>query len=209
MIPAVTDFDAEAGTWDAQPGRLDRARTVAQEIRRTVPLTREMAALEYGAGTGLLGRQLAGDLASITFADASAGMTEVATATIAGLGAADTMRAVRLDLMTDPVPEERYDLVLSMMALHHVDDIPALLAAFHTLLREGGRLALVDLDAEDGSFHEGDFAGHHGFARDALAAQLEEAGFAEVGFRTAYTVSKEVDGQARDFPLFLATARRD
>ncbi len=204
----MTDFDAEAGTWDEQPGRLERAQDVAQVIRESLPLSKDMTALEYGAGTGLLGRQLAGDLGSITFADASAGMTEVAAANIAAMGSTDTMRAVRLDLMTDPVPDERYDLVLSMMALHHVDDIPALLAAFHTMLREGGRLALVDLDAEDGSFHESDFDGHHGFARDALAAQFEQAGFAEVAFRTAYTVTKEVDGQTRDFPLFLATASR-
>ncbi len=204
----MTDFDEAASTWDEQPGREDRARAVAQSIRDAVPLRRDMAAFEYGAGTGLLGRQLAGELGSLTFADASAGMTEVARAKIAELGAEDRMRAVRLDLMTDTVPDERYDLVLSMLALHHVEDVPALLGALHTMLRPGGLVALVDLDAEDGTFHDGDFEGHQGFDRADLGGWLSAAGFGEVGFRTAYTVTKEVDGQEQQFPLFLATASR-
>ena len=204
----MTDFDEAASTWDDQPGREERARAVAQAIREAIALRSDMVALEYGAGTGLLGRQLADELGSLTFADASAGMTEVARGKIAELGAADRMRAVRLDLMTDPVPDDRYDLVLSMMALHHVGHIPALLTALHTMLRAGGRVALVDLDAEDGTFHDGDFDGHQGFDRDDLGRWLAAAGFAEVRFRTAFTVVKEVDGQEREFPLFLATASR-
>ncbi len=204
----MTDFDEAASTWDDQPGREDRAKAVAQSIREAVPLRLDMAAFEYGAGTGLLGRQLADELGSLTFADASAGMTEVARAKIVELGAEDRMRAVRLDLMTDAVPDERYDLVLSMLALHHVEDVPALLGALHTLLRPGGLVALVDLDAEDGTFHDGDFDGHQGFDRADLGGWLAAAGFGDVGFRTAYTVTKDVEGQEQQFPLFLATASR-
>ncbi len=204
----MTDFDEAASTWDDQPGREERAKAVAQAIRDAIPLRRDMEALEYGAGTGLLGRQLADELGSLTFADASAGMTEIARGKIAALDAEDRMRAVRLDLMTDPVPDDRYDLVLSMMALHHVENIPALLDALHTMLRPGGLVALVDLDAEDGTFHDDDFDGHRGFDRDDLTGWLTTAGFGGVRFRTAYTVTKEVDGHEREFPLFLATASR-
>ncbi len=169
----MTDFDAEAETWDDQPYRVERAEAIATVIRETVPLGTHLAALEYGAGTGLLGRALVDDLGSVTLADSSAGMTEVAATKAAGHPSADKLRAVRLDLMTDPVPADRYDLILSMMALHHVPDVPALLGAFHTMLNAGGVVALVDLEAEDGSFHDGDFDGHHGFDRERLAGWLD------------------------------------
>jgi len=208
MIGVVTDFDAEADTWDEQPHRLERAREVAAVIRASVALSPRMSALEYGAGTGLLGRELAGDLGPMTLADASVGMTEAAARAISGHPAADRLRAQRLDLMTDPVPADRYDLVLSMMAMHHVSDVRQLLAAFHELLAPGGQVALVDLDAEDGSFHDGDFDGHLGFPRDELGDWLGAAGFGDVGFRTAYTIDKVVDGEDRSYTLFLVTARR-
>jgi cyclopropane fatty-acyl-phospholipid synthase-like methyltransferase len=167
-----------------------------------------MATLEYGAGTGLLGRELVAELGAVTLADASTGMTDAAVRKIAEHPAAERLRAVRLDLMSDPVPTERYDLILSMMALHHVADVPGLLASFHTMLRSGGQVALVDLDHEDGSFHDGDFDGHHGFPRDTFGQWLASAGFDDIGFRTAYTLDKEVDGEERSYTLFLATARR-
>ncbi len=204
----MTDFDAEAATWDDQPYRVERAEAIATVIRETVPLGTHLTALEYGAGTGLLGRALVDDLGSVTLADASAGMTEAATVKAAAHPSADKLRAVRLDLMSDPIPTERYDLVLSVMALHHVPDVPALLGAFHEMLTPGGVVALVDLEAEDGSFHEGDFEGHHGFERDRLSAWLTGAGLADVAFRHAYTVEKEVDGEDRSYGLFLVTAHR-
>ncbi len=204
----MTDFDAEADTWDDQPHRVERAQAVAEVIRQALTLRPDMATLEYGAGTGLLGRELVAELGAVTLADASTGMTDAAVRKIAEHPAAERLRAVRLDLMSDPVPTERYDLILSMMALHHVADVPGLLASFHTMLRSGGQVALVDLDHEDGSFHDGDFDGHHGFPRDTFGQWLASAGFDDIGFRTAYTLDKEVDGEERSYTLFLATARR-
>ncbi len=205
----MTDFDAEARTWDDKPERLERARAVAGAIRSAIPLQRDWHTLEYGAGTGQLSRELATDLGPVTLADASAGMTEVAGERIAAAGLS-TWRAIRLDLMHDPVPADRYDLILTLMAMHHVDDIPGLLSAFAELLVPGGRLALVDLDADrDQAFHDAGFTGHHGFERDAVQGWLERAGFHDVKFGTPYSVVKEVDGRPRSFPLFLAVARRD
>lgn len=202
----MTDFDAEARTWDDKPERLERTRAVAAAIRSTIPLQRDWHTLEYGAGTGQLSLELAADLGPVTLADASAGMTEVATERIAAAGLTG-WRAVQLDLMHDPVPAERYDLILSLMAMHHVDDIPRLLSAFAELLVPNGRLALVDLDADrERAFHDADFTGHHGFERETVTDWLGQAGFTELTFRTPYSVVKEVDGQPRTFPLFLVTA---
>ena len=74
------------------------------------------------------------------------------------------------------------------------------------MLAPGGRIALADLDAEDGSFHGPDAPGvHHlGFDRAELAAKLEAAGFAEVRFADA--ARSEKNGRA--YSVFIAAARK-
>lgn len=201
-------FDAQAATWDEQPRHLERAQAVAAAIRDAIPLDPALTALEYGAGTGLVSVQLADDLGPITLADSSPGMIETAAARIARTGDTTT-RAVCLDLVHDDPPASQYDVIYSVMALHHVSDVPKVLGALHGLTRPDGWLALADLDAEDGSFHHGmDFDGHHGFDRDHLGAMLTAAGFRDVAFSTCYEqVRQDDDGVSRSFPVFLAVAR--
>ena len=106
-------------------------------------------ALEYGAGTGLLGFMLRDRFADLTLADISEGMLEVATRKVAA--ARDPhVRAVKLDLMTE-MPPDRYDVIFSAMTLHHIPDTegdPALLSCHaeaagipvHRRSRHRGRL---------------------------------------------------------------------
>ena len=56
----------------------------------------------------------------------------------------------------------------------------------------------------DGSFHDHDFGGHHGFDRSEVAARLESAGFADV---TVGDAGRVVKG-GRGYPVFLAVGRR-
>jgi 2-polyprenyl-3-methyl-5-hydroxy-6-metoxy-1,4-benzoquinol methylase len=204
----ATDFDAAANTWDDDPKRRARTMILAEAVRGAVELAADVAVLEYGAGTGLLSHQLAPHVGSITVADASPGMVEVARTRIEESGHSH-VRAVRLDLTSDPVPEERYGLIVSVMAMHHVRDVPAVLAAFHRLLEPGGSVVVADLDHDpDRRFHDHDFDGHHGFDREVLTGWLAGAGFGDVRFTTAYTVTKTVDDAVREFPIFLAVARR-
>ncbi|MEI2776594.1 MAG: class I SAM-dependent methyltransferase [Tetrasphaera sp.] len=205
----MSDFDARAKTWDDDPDKIARSRALAAAIRDRVELRSSTRLFEYGAGTGQLALALAPHVATVMLADASAGMIAVARERLGAAGL-DPDRAIQLDLLTDPAPDEEFDLVVSAMTLHHVPDIPALLTALHGLLASGGTIALSDLDAEDGSFHshDHDFTGHNGFDRAALGTQARAAGFTDIAFSTPLEVTKEVDGVARAFPLFLLTARR-
>jgi ubiquinone/menaquinone biosynthesis C-methylase UbiE len=196
-------FDERAATWDDDPGKAERARQVAEAIRAAVPLDRSMRVLEFGAGTGLLTQALREDVGPVTLTDTSAGMREVMESKIAG-GAIPDGRVWDLDLATGPLPDERFDLVVSLMALHHIPDTDAVLANVATLLDPGGRVAIVDLDAEDGSFHGHAAPVHKGFERDALAAQLTAAGYVDVEIGDCSSVQRD-NGT---FPLFLAVARR-
>lgn len=200
--PVITDFDARAEGWD-DPGKLKRATDVAAAIRRAVPLARSMRALEYGAGTGLLSFCLRDALGPITLADSSAGMRAVAERKIA-TGNVHDMRVIDLDLTRDPVPAERYDLIFSMMTLHHVPDVPRVLADFRLLLNPGGWLCHADLDAEDGSFHGPEVDVHHGFERRTVRAWLQAAGFDDVSVDDCC----EIEHGKRSYSIFLAVCRK-
>lgn len=194
-------FDQEAATWDENPQTVERAEVVARALRDTLPLGPTTRLLEYGAGTGLATQMLRDAVGPVTLADPSAGMRAVIEQKVAA-GVLPDARVWNLDLTVDSPPAERFDLVLTVMALHHVSEIDLVLARFHELLDPGGHVAIVDLDHEDGSFHREGFTGHHGFERSALTASLVAAGFTEVTFRDVHTMVR--DGV--DYSIFLATA---
>lgn len=205
----MNEFDAKAATWDESPHRRERAEKVAAAIARTVPGLAGMHALEYGCGTGLLGFALQPQLARLTLADNSAGMLAVVRAKLAAAPGANAS-VLELDL-TAGVPEDfaPVDLVCTLLTLHHIPDVPAILAAFARLLVPGGRLCIADLDEEDGSFHGEGFSGHRGFSRAAMTALLAAAGFTRTSWEIVDVVRKAVaDGTEREFPLFLAVGER-
>jgi len=203
----MMDFDDKAITWDSDPTKRERALAVAAALRQRVPLAHDWRALEYGCGTGLLSFALHADLGELTLADSSPGMLAVLRGKIDAAGLTH-LHPLALDLLTDPLPADRYDLIYTLMTLHHVADVGRLLRTFHDLLRPGGWLAVADLDQEDGSFHGPGFTGHNGFDRAALRAQLADAGFGEVNFSTGYVMKKATDQGMREYPLFLAVAAR-
>ena len=198
------DFDEMAKTWDDDPAKVERAQVAAERIVARVAPTAATRLLEYGAGTGLVAQALVGRVGPMTLADPSEGMrAAMATKVEAGDLPADA-DIVDLDLGSEPRPDDRFDLAVAVQVLHHVDDLDPVLAGFAEVLEPGGRLCICDLEQEDGSFHGEGFGGHHGFDRDALAAQLRAAGFGDVVFEHAYDLER--DGAS--YPLFLATATR-
>jgi SAM-dependent methyltransferase len=208
VCPAKTpvDFDQKARQWDEDPRFVERAQSTGAAIRARVPLSARMRALEVGCGTGLLGIPFAAEVASVTCIDTSTGMLAVLQEKIAARGLAN-VQALRHDLAAAPLRGERFDLILSAMALHHVPDTSAMLAALAAHLAPGGWLCLADLDREDGSFHGQEIDVHHGFDRATLGALAVRCGFRDVAFDTILSIRKEVAGAPRDYPVFLLSAR--
>jgi SAM-dependent methyltransferase len=202
-VLTMTDlFRDKAAEWDTRPVPAQISEGVFAALRAQVPLDPDLTVMDFGAGTGLVAGKLAPHVKAIVAVDVSPSM-------LAQLAdkpeLAGKVEIVCQDLLRQPL-ERTVDLVVSAMAMHHVEDTRGLLRALHAHLAPGGRVALADLDLEDGSFHppgtEGVF--HAGFDREALDALLREAGFSDVRFTTACEVTK----QDRRYPIFLATASR-
>jgi ubiquinone/menaquinone biosynthesis C-methylase UbiE len=200
----TTYFDERARDWDENLMRVVRARAVAEAIRAGVSLKPEMSALEYGCGTGLLSFFLQPEFESILLADTSPGMLQVLADKIKAAGV-ENMTPLQIDLVTDPLPEARFDNIYSLLTLHHIPAYEIVLSHFYTLLKPGGILCISDLDKEDGSFHGMEVTDvHRGFDRKDLQTLLESYGFEQVTCSTVYTIQKPVG----EFPMFLLIARK-
>jgi ubiquinone/menaquinone biosynthesis C-methylase UbiE len=198
-------FDERASGWDT-PRRIARAEEAARTIEAAIEIPPGCRAIEVGAGTGLLGLALRTHFASLVLADTSEGMLAEAGRKIRE-GGFDDVTAVHFDLASDAAPAGGpFDLVLSLLLLHHVADTAAALAGMYRLLAPGGQVAAIDLDTEDGSFHSPDAEGvhHHGFDRDRLAELARRAGFTDVRIGDG----QPIDDEGRAYPMFLLTARR-
>ncbi len=200
-------FDSKARQWDDNPVFQERGLKIANAVRKAVSLHREMSALDYGCGTGLLSFPLKDELGAILMADSSGGMLEVVAEKIAAQGV-NNMTTLKLDLLVDPLPAQRFDLIVTAMTLHHVPDTDHILRVFHDLLNPGGHLCIADLDQEDGSFHGPEVDVHHGFDQAELSRRTAQAGFADAQFQTVFTITKTRETGTQDYPVFLMTARR-
>lgn len=201
----MTSFDERAREWDNEE-HIATATAVAKAIRSAVPLAPTTKALEIGAGTGLLGLALVEDLGELVLSDPSAGMRDVASEKVRQRGLTN-VRVEDLDLLGErPPAPRRFDLVISQLMLHHVKDTAALLRATNQVLVPGGRIAMADLDAEDGTFHDPAAEGihHHGFPREDLRNLAAGAGFEDIRIGQA----AEIPRNGRTYPLFLLTARK-
>lgn len=204
----MSHFDDKAREWDANPVFQERGRQVAEAIAAAVPLRRDMPVLDYGCGTGLLSFPLRERVGAMWLADSSAGMLTVLREKIAAADAPAQMQALALDLMVDPLPVARFDLICTSMTLHHVPDTARILDVFAQLLNPGGYLCIADLDLEDGSFHGPGMDVHPGFARAALAEQCAVAGFTGTAFSTVFEIVKETETGTRAYPVFLLTTQK-
>lgn len=198
------DFDLKAATWD-DPVKIARAEVVADAIVAAVRPVRGTKVFEYGAGTGLVTEALGDRVGQAVLADTSEGMRSVMVDKIAD-GRLRDATVVDVDLSVDGVdiPGRDFDLVITVLVMHHVGDVDTVLGRFAEMLAPGGHLCVVDFDAEDGSFHGEGFTGHHGFARPDIARRLEAAGFVDIDVVDCASLERE-DGT---FPMFLATGTR-
>jgi 2-polyprenyl-3-methyl-5-hydroxy-6-metoxy-1,4-benzoquinol methylase len=195
------NFDEAAPTWDT-PLRRERAAVLASQIRNAWE-GRPESVLDFGCGSGLIAFELRAHAGMVYGYDASREMGRVFQ---------EKREALQVDnvrfLTEGEMRSLCYDVIVSSMVLHHIGDVEAEIAALKRLLKPGGRLVWIDLDAEDGSFHaeEPGFQGHNGFDRDEVKRILTDVGFPEVGLRTVFQGEKQVNGRAVPYTLFMAVA---
>ena len=200
MSSSTNPFDSSARNWDQRRMSVQLAE-VADLLLPLLQLTDQQHWLDFGSGTGLLSVPLAAKVGQVTALDTSEKMLEVLAEK--GVNNIETLN----QNVFSGLPHN-YDGVVSCMALHHVESTEALLKQFYQHLNNDGQLALVDLYAEDGSFHgdnEAKGVKHLGFNIETLRATAEAIGFVEVSFAEIMQLQHRNE---RKYPLFVMLARR-
>ena len=195
-------FEEKASDWDANERRSKLSAAIGSSILKHVKLHDQMTVMDFGAGTGLIAAQVVPKVKRVVAIDTSQAMLDK-------LAAKPELKS-RIDIICQDIVENpidtRFDLIMSAMTLHHVENTSLLIERFAEHLNEDGVVALADLDTEDGSFHPANTQGvfHSGFDRDAIGSVLEKHGFREIEFFTAHNIN----GDEKDYPVFLVIARK-
>ena len=203
-------FAEKAKLWDSNPQVVALADLFAAELDKILPDHSGLAIIELGCGTGLVGLRYAEKAASLDMVDASPAMLDVLRAKDEARTSHVTVHEGTLSMLVGPTVVPRsVDWIISNMALHHVEDIPALIGELYRLIKPGGRVTIGELETEPGTFHAPDAVPHNGFDPYALARLFEKGGFTLNKTHTFLTTPKEdYDGVTRTYSTFILDATR-
>ncbi|PIE91402.1 MAG: methyltransferase type 11 [Acidobacteria bacterium] len=201
-------FDEISKDWDKKSRRNQLAERVFEAISNRYRLSTYQRALEFGCGTGLLTMQMAERLGHITACDVSPKMLDQLRAKIREKNLSH-IDVYERDIASEPF-DETFDFVFSSMTMHHIGDTKRLLAYLYRVLQPSGKMAIADLDQEDGFFHEHVHGVmHNGFSRNDLEPMLKEAGFVNIQFNDVHSIEKEdASGRLKSYGVFLLTAEK-
>jgi len=203
------NFDKEAQDWDNDPKKIERAIIFAKEINDFIKPDKTLNALEFGCGTGLLSFQLKDYFKTITLADSSEGMIKVLGEKIVKEGVKN-FKPLHIDSLESDLKINEYDVIYTLMTLHHIPDVNNIVKVLNAVLKGGGYLCIADLVEEDGSFHSDhdNFDGHNGFDRNELSDILLNNGFSIEYYKVCFEIVKTIDDKDKIYPLFLMISRK-
>lgn len=176
----MTDFFADkARTWNEHPFKMRMVQQFFNYVTSNIAFSRDSVVLDFGCGTGLIGFSLMDLCRKVVFVDNSPAMLEVLTEKLQEQNCAVDRFAVHAgDINT--YSDERVDIVVSNMVLHHCEDIESAIKGCFESLKANGKVVMVDLKSEDGSFHAPEVVPHNGFETIALKRLFEKVGFRNV-----------------------------
>ncbi len=204
----MNKFDKAALTWDENTLRVELAKNIAKGIIENVPIKSDMKVLDFGCGTGLLSFFILPYIKEVIGVDSSLKMVEVFNKK-AKDNNIENAKAYHFDLEKEKLKED-FDLIVSSMVFHHIEDIEKILKSLYYHLKDSGYIAIADLVKEDGSFHDdNDGVVHFGFDVESLTSLFEKLGFKDVKSDIVYTVKKQREKGERDYPIFLIVGKKE
>ncbi|MGC4001279.1 MAG: metalloregulator ArsR/SmtB family transcription factor [Anaeromyxobacter sp.] len=172
-------FAGAAGAWDELRARVYGRGFGVEALLALLPPAWTVA--DLGCGTGALTAELAGRVKRVIGVDRSSAMLRAARRRTEGLPNVELHES---ELSRLSIPDRRCDAALLALVLGYQEDPAPVLAEARRILRPGGRLVVVDAAAhEDAELMRQVGQVRPGFAQAALAALLEQAGFAAVKAR--------------------------
>lgn len=204
----MTDyFKNKASEWDS-PMKVEMSVRFVDEMVRNVKFNKSVKAMDLGCGTGLVGLSILNEIKSLIMVDNSKAMIDKLKEKLEVIeqkNKATLKEKVKIiNGSVDKYTAEDLDVVFSLMAIHHIENIEALFERISKILKPGGILVIGDLYEEDGSFHGEEIVPHNGFNIEALSKQVEECDIDIVATYTYNTIKKN----DRDYDQFIIVAKK-
>ncbi len=197
----MSHFNEVANEWDTTE-KVTMFNNIAQGALKELDLSEVKTVMDFGCGTGLFSLALLESKPDqqfeLTGIDTSEGMLAVMqNKQLANV----KTHTLNINLEESDL-DQKFDLIVSSMAFHHLNDPEKVLIKLSKMLNPGGKIAIVDLETEDGSFHPDNAAmgvKHYGFSRQDLNLWSVESNFKMFDFKIIHTIHKN----DKDYPLFL------
>lgn len=193
-------FNHVANEWDS-PEKIKLISTLGKKAKEKLNLNDKISIMDFGCGTGLFGLEFADYANELLGLDTSEGMLAVFDDKTKEW---PHIKSLNINLEHEEL-DQKFDLILSAMAFHHLDDPKKVLNRLIEKLSDRGQMAIVDLAPEDGSFHpdpEGMGVKHFGFSSETVASWLP------AGFRVDYHVINAIEKNDQAYEQFLAVISR-
>ncbi|WP_457624936.1 class I SAM-dependent methyltransferase [Persephonella sp.] len=198
-------FDKVADRYDT-PDKIERSKKFVQELLKLLPVDKHFKVLDIGAGTGSVDIFLYPYVKEIVALDLSDGMLGVFRKKIKNEGIKN-IRIYKKDIFSEGFPEKDFDLIITSMTFHHLNNPEESFKYLKDFLKTGGYIAVIDLYKEDGTFHSDNTdVKHFGFDEKDISRWLEFSGLEKVDYRIIYSIKKEIEGKLREYPVFLIIA---
>lgn len=170
--------------------------------------SKDSSVLDYGCATGLIGFNLCDKFRKVTLMDSEKEMLDVIHEKIETNKISNVFTVLK-DLTKEDC-EEKFDVIYTSMALHHIIDTQKMIKKFYDLLNENGTLCIIELDKEDGSFHENEkhFNGHNGFEQKYMQKILKSIGFSNIKSETFFYGEKTYQEKRIPYSLFFAIGNK-
>jgi ubiquinone/menaquinone biosynthesis C-methylase UbiE len=197
-------FNEISGNWDQDSMRNHIAHMVSRSIHKYIPPKKNSVMLDFGCGTGLVSFFFYPHLSKLDGYDTSEGMVNAFNKKAAENNFANAQGFIYNE--SDEFPEEKYDVIISSMVFHHIENPANALRKLFAALKPGGEIGIADLDEEDGTFHPPEIPGvfHKGFQRSKMLQWFSDAGFTQCHCSTAVNVEKN----GKSYPIFLCSGKK-
>lgn len=204
----MTDaFEEKAKNWDDNPGRVEMSKIFTEEIKKHFDINSKPKILDFGCGTGLVGLNFASFADSLFMVDMSASMLAVLKQKVMN-SSLKNIEIIEGEIDYLKIGDSSVDLIVSLMAFHHVKDMSHVLTVFHRLIKRDGRVIIGDLYKEDGSFHYPEIVEHNGFDLDDIKTSFEKNNFSVRSlYKYNFMTKKLQDGTSRNYEQFILVAQ--
>lgn len=200
----MNHFKEVAKNWDTNE-KAQRNKVFADAIKKY--LTKDCTSfIDFGCGTGLLSEYFAHNSTYLLGVDTTKEMLSLFDKKFEKF---DQVESCTKNLEVEDfshMPSE-IGAVFSAMAFHHLNDPVVVLSKLKNVMSKNGKVFVIDLFKEDGSFHpDNDKMGvkHFGFDQEDVKRWSKELDLNLTHFEIVFNINKN----ERDYPIFMAVLEK-